>query len=102
VNLIVKPAARWDVIKASAFYEMRQAGLGAEFEDEVETVWRTIAAQPRLFGRASPPRRVREVRLALVHRFPYEVRGADVVVLSVTHARTRRRTWPGRLGPRNP
>jgi hypothetical protein len=67
VSLIVKPAARWDVINAAAFYETQQAGLGADFENEVETVWRTIAA-----------------------------------VLSVTHARARRRTWPGRLGPRNP
>ena len=101
MNLIVKPGARWDVIDVAARYNALQPDLGADFSTEVENVWRTIAAQPRLFGRVRYGKAGREIRQALVRRFPYvvvyEVRGADIVVLAVTHVRARRRTWPGRL-----
>jgi plasmid stabilization system protein ParE len=100
VSLIVKPDARWDVIDTAADYT-RQPGLGGDFATEVEGVWRTIAAQPRLFGRVRYGKAGREIRQALVRRFPYlvvyEVRGSDVIVLAVTHVRARHRTWPGRL-----
>jgi toxin ParE1/3/4 len=89
------------VIDRASYYETQQVGLGRDFTTEVENVWRTVEAQPRLFGRVKSGKAGREIREALVHRFPfvvtYEVRGTDVVVLAVTHVRARRRTWPRRL-----
>lgn len=61
----------------------------------------TLAAQPRLYALVRRPPRGREVREAPVPGFPfivtYEVLAAELVILSITHGKARRRPWRQRL-----
>jgi plasmid stabilization system protein ParE len=106
MNYRFLPEARWDLFDAADGYDVQLAGLGQEFSDEVQARIQVIAAQPRLYGRVSPPVRGREVRQALVRRFPYtvvyEVTANEVIIVAVVHVRRSQRVWRRRLSPRQP
>lgn len=94
-------AAMADVLDIADWYNAQRAGLGDEFVDAVELFAAETAAQPRRYGRVPRAPAGREVREAMLTRFPYivayEVTPTEVVILSVTHGRTRRRPWRRRL-----
>ena len=82
------------------YYEARQAGLGAELEDELEAVFATIVAFPV----AAPPWRDRpDRRVAVLDRFPftvpYQVTGDAVVILALAHTSRRPGYWAHRREP---
>ena len=56
-----------DVAGAAAWYEDRQAGLGAEFIDEVVCVWDALSENPLLNSRRHP---VKNIRWRYPARFP--------------------------------
>ncbi len=68
MNVIYHPEARTEVIEAAQYYESKQAGLGAEFLDEIDLTVARIAGQPRGFAAIKE-----DVRCAIVRRFPYAV-----------------------------
>ena len=82
------------------YYEARQAGLGAELEDELEAVFATIVAFPA----AAPQWRDRPDRhVAVLDRFPftvpYQVTGDAVVILALAHTSRRPGYWAHRREP---
>lgn len=66
------------------WYESQRSGLGEEFQSEVTQVLERLAETPLLYQAV-----YRDVRRAIVHRFPYliwyRVLGNVVTVLAGTH-----------------
>ncbi len=85
---------------AAAWYESRQAGLGAAFVEEVIRVWDGLEENPLLNSRRHS---AKNVRWRYPERFPYriiyEVNRADriVVVAAVLHAARHDRHWRRRI-----
>ena len=80
----VRRAAEVDIAEAQLWYEAQRSGLGAEFS-EVSQVINRLGETPLIYQMVH-----RDVRRAVVHRFPYllwyRVRGEDVTVLACTYA----------------
>jgi len=81
----VRRAAEVDIAEAQLWYEAQRSGLGAEFHSEVSQVIHRLADTPLIYQVVH-----RDVRRAIVHRFPYlvwyRVRGEHVTVLACTYA----------------
>lgn len=90
-----------DLFRLADFFEARAVGLGDDFTAEVAVALARIVAHPQAFRPVSPGARGHEVRELKVDRFPvvitYAVVGPEVEILSITHARARRRPWRSRL-----
>jgi plasmid stabilization system protein ParE len=88
------PLAEEDVAEAYRDYEAARGGLGEEFLAEVGRVADLLGEYPE-----AGPEVHRDVRRALVHRFPYSlyyrlVREAELIeVRAVVHQRRHPRTW---------
>ena len=80
-----------DALEARRWYERRRAGLGAEFAHALARTLSRVAENPAAF-----PKVRREVRRAILQRFPYTVyfrlAGEAVVVLAV-QGRQRPERW---------
>lgn len=88
-------AARDELTESATFYERRIESLGERFLSEVEaTVARILCAplMPRCFENGC--------RRLLVHHFPfaviYRVKGDEVQILAVAHAKRRPGYWKQR------
>ena len=81
----VRRAAEIDIAEAQVWYETQQTGLGAEFRSEISRVIDRLARTPLIYQVVH-----RDVRRAMVHRFPYlvwyRVEGETVVILACTYA----------------
>ena len=49
LSIILRPAAREAYDRAIEWYENQQAGLGGDFEHEIERILTTIAAHPKRY-----------------------------------------------------
>ena len=96
----VRRAAELDVAEAQLWYETQRIGLGAEFYSEVSQVIDRLVETPLIYQTV-----YRDVRRAIVHRFPYliwyRVLGEDVTVLACTHGRKEPSKVISRLLRRN-
>lgn len=94
-------AAQVEVIDAGDAYEQQSPGVGDQFLAAVDTLVARLTRHPRLYGRVSRAPRGHEIREARVPGFlfvaVYEVTATEVVILSVTHARSVRQPWRRRL-----
>ena len=91
MRLILSPPAEADIADAYFWYESQQAGLGAEFLEEVSSAFAAMNFESLRF-----PAIYRTIRRALIHRFPYGiffvVSGDELAVVAVLHlARDPRR-----------
>lgn len=81
----VRRAAELDTAEAQIWYETQQSGSGGEFRAEVSGVLDRLAATPLIYQVVH-----RDVRRAIVRRFPYliwyRVDFEMVVVLACTYA----------------
>jgi len=81
----VRRAAELDIAEAQVWYERQRSGLGADFRSEVSKVFAILRETPLIY-----PILYRDVRRALIHRFPYllwyRIVGENVTVLACTHA----------------
>jgi toxin ParE1/3/4 len=88
-RVYVRRTAERDIVEAQHWYEAQQQGLAAEFHAEFSAALGRLAETPLIY-----PVLYREVRRAVLHRFPYliwfRVRNSDVTVIACTH---------GRVGP---
>jgi plasmid stabilization system protein ParE len=98
LNLIVRPEAEEDILKAALWYESREPGLGLEVTAEIRAALNRVAQSPLAYLRL---RRQPHVRRTLVRRFPYRafyiVREDAIVVFAVIHAARHERHWRQRL-----
>jgi len=85
-NVQVRRAAEFDVAAAQIWHETQRTGLGAEFHFEFSQVIARPSETPLIYSAV-----YRDVRRAVVHRFPYliwyRVLDKDVMVLACTHGR---------------
>ena len=88
--------AELEIQEAQSWYEEQQAGLAEEFNGEVGAVMARLAEAPLIY-----PVVHREVRRAVVHRFPFlvwsQVLGSVVLVLACTHGRADPRKVKAKL-----
>jgi plasmid stabilization system protein ParE len=91
-SVIVLDRAEAEMTLSYAWYEDERPGLGEEFLQAVNTAFTSIRDNPNLC-----PFVHRQIRRALVHRFPfavfYVVRGANVIVLHVLHTSRSPSRW---------
>lgn len=95
-SLLVRGQAKRDLRQAAKWYEKRLRGLGREFVSEVETVMERIAENPLLYQPVH-----RDVRRAIVHRFPYgvfyRIDQHHIIVFAITHLNRDVAAWQDRL-----
>jgi len=81
----VRRVEELDIVEAHVWYETQQIGLGAEFRLEISQVIDRLAATPLIYQIVH-----RDVRRAIVRRFPYlvwyRVNAETVIVLASTYA----------------
>ena len=101
MNARLTSAALGDAVDIAAWYERRRAGLGDQFLAAVEAFGHRIEVSPRVCGRVSRAPRGREVREGILRRFPfilvYEVTANELLIVDISHARSKRRPWRRRL-----
>jgi toxin ParE1/3/4 len=93
--VVLRRKARAEFDDAVDGYERRNAGLGSEFVESVQAVFDRISATSEMYATV-----YRDVRKALVRRFPYSVyyrlRPDRVVVLAVFHNKRNPNIWKSR------
>jgi plasmid stabilization system protein ParE len=96
VRLQFRPEARLDILEARQWYESRSAGVGSELPGAVDAASAGVLRFP-----ASNPQVRRDVRRAILRRFPYSplyVPSQDAItVLAGFHHRRDPRTWDDRV-----
>jgi toxin ParE1/3/4 len=92
VTIVLRPEAEADLEDARNWYEAQQIGLGDEFIGEVDAVLQRVGRAPRQF-----PKIHRELRRALVRRFPIAIyflrEGRRSVIVGVLHQRRSPAEW---------
>lgn len=95
-RLAILPQAELDVSGAAAWYEDRRTGLGDKFLDELESVLQRVINNPSQF-----PKIKKQIRRALLRRFPYavyfDVTGETLELIAVLHQRRDSKTWEKRI-----
>jgi plasmid stabilization system protein ParE len=90
------PEAKAEFDNDADRYEFQQTGLGVNFVVKVREVLQRIAANPRLHAVV-----YRDVRKAVVKRFPYVVLyrevSAEVIVIAVFHTSRNPSDWQSRV-----
>jgi toxin ParE1/3/4 len=103
VTFIILQEAQDEADHGPAWYDARVAGLGDEFYDELDNVFRFIRNHPRdgapirLRGTSSEVRRRNVKRFA--YKVIYQVIPTGVMIVSVMHAKRRPNYWRRRLIP---
>ena len=96
LRVVLRRQAQAEFDKAIDWYEEQSSGLGVEFANRVQDAFDRIASMPEIH-----PPVYRDVRQALVRRFPYvifyRVRGERIVVLAVFHSKRDPKIWKSRL-----
>ena len=94
-RVFVRKAAKADVADTFAWYEARRNGLGFEFADEVSATYTAIEEQPLRF-----PVVLDDIRMAVVHRFPYLIYFVSVPtgssIIAVLHGHRDPQVWQRR------
>ena len=84
-----------DLTEAALWYELHRPGLGHEFIDEAARALNGIAQHPLAY-----PVVWREIRRALLNRFPFgiffRISNDTVVVLAIMHGSRHPQNWKGR------
>jgi toxin ParE1/3/4 len=93
--LSVQPRAEREALKAARWYEREAAGLGRAFLESVEQALLAVEENPY-----QSPELYRDIRRALVKRFPYgvffRIRPQEVRVLAILHLARDPERWRGR------
>jgi hypothetical protein len=97
LKLRIHRLAAAEIDREVDYYESHHVGLGAELEDEVDAVLKTILRFPE----AAPQWRNRpDRRLAVLDRFPfrvaYQIEGNEIVMLALAHMSRRPGFWTRR------
>jgi plasmid stabilization system protein ParE len=92
LRVVLRRQARDEFDEAFDWYEQQRAGLGVEFAERVQDVFDRISAMPEMHAVV-----YRDVRKALVRKFPYSVfyrvKPGRIVVLAVFHSKRDPNVW---------
>ena len=95
IPVVIRHRAEADLERARAWYARHDHQLGLAFVEELDRTVQRIGALPDQF-----PEVGREVRRALLHRFPYAtyfVRRANIaIIVAVLHQHRRPGAWKAR------
>ena len=98
----IHPAAAEEAIRATAWYERQQAGLGRDFEAAVNAAMDLLGCDPIPSTVAAGISGKPGVRRLILKRFPYDVvfieRPDHVWVIAFAHHCRRPAFWRGRSG----
>lgn len=94
-RIVFRKQAKAEFEDAGDWYERERSGLGIEFMVEIDGALARITANPQQFPYAH-----RDIRKAVVRRFPYcvyfRVREERIVVLAVFHTAREPAGWKHR------
>lgn len=89
-------AAQKEFNEAAAWYEVQRTGLGVDFISEVEGCIALVSESPFKYAVL-----YRNIRRALVYRFPYsvyfQIEPDRIRILAVLHARRNPAIWQSRI-----
>jgi plasmid stabilization system protein ParE len=95
-KFVLPPQAENDIATAAQWYEEQRSGLSLEFRSALDQAFLAIESNPALHATI-----YRELRRALLHRFPYAVfyaeRANEIIVVAVLHTSRDPRLWRARL-----
>jgi plasmid stabilization system protein ParE len=90
-------AAQEEAAEAIDWYEDKEAGLGREFREAVETAVESIQSNPLAFPIVQGSR----LRRAITHRFPYSIIYSvdenGILIVAVFHMSRNPMIWRGRV-----
>jgi plasmid stabilization system protein ParE len=93
--LVFRPEVRAEINEAYRWYENQQSGLGDEFLDRISETLDRICQMPESYAVV-----YRDIRRAVVQRFPYAVYyrvvSSRVVVTAIFHGRRNPKAWQTR------
>jgi plasmid stabilization system protein ParE len=85
-HLIVRALAEEDLLEAQAWYDEQRPGVGGEFRSTIDGLLNRVLERPPLY-----PKVYRNVRRAVVRRFPYLLYfvlvGDTVIVMACLHSK---------------
>ncbi len=94
-ELIIRPEAEAELAAAFDWYEEQLRGLGSEFLISVDATVHAIVRNPRQFAKIH-----KDVRRALLHRFPYGVfflvEDTRIIIIAFFHAKRNPKRWKKR------
>jgi plasmid stabilization system protein ParE len=100
-RLVVRKAARIDVLDARTWYEPASQGVATRFLDSLDHAFESVQAAPERWPIAGGG-----IRRVSLRSFPYSVyygaRRNDVVVVAVLHHRRDPLIWRRRVGLNEP
>ncbi|MFL6193457.1 MAG: type II toxin-antitoxin system RelE/ParE family toxin [Thermoanaerobaculia bacterium] len=95
VRVVVRPRAEEEAREAAKYYEEKSSGLGIAFLEIVEQTLSAISENPLRF-----PVQHRDVRRALLKRFPYgvffRIRRDEARVIAILHLSRNPERWQRR------
>lgn len=93
--LVFRPEIRDDLKEAFDWYESQKLGLGDEFIDCVDELLNRVCMMPEAYAIV-----YRDVRRAVIKRFPYAVYyrviSSRIVVTAIFHGRRSSKSWRSR------
>jgi plasmid stabilization system protein ParE len=93
--LVFRPEVREELDEVYRWYESQQLGLGDDFLDCIDKLLSRICQKPESYSIV-----YRDIRRALVQRFPYVVYyriiSSRVIVIAVFHGRRDPKMWQTR------
>ncbi len=98
--VVARPQAEDDIEQTADWYDTQRAGLGAEFIEEILSVFDALEINPLLNCRRDP---TKNLRWRYPKRFPYRViyevieDKRLVVIAAVLHAARHDRRWRARV-----
>lgn len=99
LHLFVRRQAETDISKGYLWYEKQVKGLGYEFINSIDILFRSIQSHPSRF-----PKVHKNIQRALLRRFPYGIffirELESIVVLAVLHQARDPRHWKIKYSPR--
>lgn len=99
-RVVLRPEVESDIVRAAAWYNANQPGLGEQFRIAVVGCLEALTDNPLLGCRRHP---TQDIRWRYPDRFPYRVvyrvdeQARSVVVAAVLHAARQDRHWKSRL-----
>jgi hypothetical protein len=99
MNVLFNELALLEFRDAAEFYELEQAGLGRQFEEETKRSLRRIIRYPAAWSKEKG-----EIRRYLMHRFPYKILYSieenHILILALAHLHRKPEYWVERRSER--